>query len=224
MSEALDLEQDVLIALSDHGHRKRGGHGAIEPEVQAAFFLAVGAHVSRGVRLPERPMRDVAATVAALAGIAPPRDGFVPMLDGFNLLPDRGRACWPLPSRSAPTVTQHLEPRLLTRIGSSQTRFLLARRRPSFQLWNGWRSGARSEKRKFTALMKQRQMRRLAWAALPLLFMAGVSIIAYRGGVLRPRPRDLIPILTYVLLFLGMYFTLGYALLERSKRCLQFHR
>lgn len=213
MSEALDLEQDVLIALSDHGHRKRGGHGAIEPEVQAAFFLAVGAHVSRGVRLPERPMRDVAATVAALAGMAPPRDGLgVPMLDGFNLLPDRAARVL------APAFTQraHSDAALGAEIVDQDRKLTetLSAGKAAAIVPALERLAERSTQReaKFTALMKQRQMRRLAWAALPLLFMAGVSIIAYRGGVLRPRPRDLIPILTYVLLFLGMYFTLGYAL------------
>jgi len=213
LSEALDLEQDVLIALSDHGHRQRGGHGAVEPEVQTAFFLAVGAHVRRGIRLPERPMRDIAATVAAFAGIAPPRDGLgVPMLDALDVKPDMAARVL------APAFAQraHSDAVLGAEIVDQDRKLAdtlpageAAAIAPALE-----RLAQRSAQRdaKIAASMKQRQTRRLAWAALPILLMTGASIIAYRGGALRPKPRDLIPILTYFLLFFATYFAAGYSL------------
>jgi hypothetical protein len=70
----MDLSRETLIVLADHGHRDRGGHGGREPEVTGAYFLAVGAGVRHGVRLPEAPMRDLAPTLARLLGLPPPRD------------------------------------------------------------------------------------------------------------------------------------------------------
>lgn len=78
----LDPERDVLLAMSDHGHRGDGGHGGVEAPVQRAFFLAWGAAIRRGVELPERPLRDVASTVSALLGVHTPSSNMgVPMLD-----------------------------------------------------------------------------------------------------------------------------------------------
>jgi hypothetical protein len=70
---ALDPERDVLVALSDHGHRARGGHGGDEPSVRRAFLVARGAGIEPGAR-GEARMRDVALPIARLAGIEPPRD------------------------------------------------------------------------------------------------------------------------------------------------------
>lgn len=70
---ALDPERDVLVALSDHGHRARGGHGGDEPAVRRAFLVARGAGIEPGTYAEAR-MRDVALLIARLAGIEPPRD------------------------------------------------------------------------------------------------------------------------------------------------------
>lgn len=78
----LDRERDVLVAVSDHGHRADAGHGGVEPDVQRAFFLAWGASIQRGVVLPERPLRDVASTVSVLVGAHSPSSNMgAPMLD-----------------------------------------------------------------------------------------------------------------------------------------------
>jgi hypothetical protein len=83
---ALDLEQDTLVVLSDHGHLPEGGHGGDEPVVSHAFFLGVGGLFRRGVELGERPMRDVAATLAVLGGLRVPSSNLgLPMLDALAL-------------------------------------------------------------------------------------------------------------------------------------------
>jgi hypothetical protein len=78
----LDFNEDTLIVLSDHGHRPAGGHGGIEPEAESAFLLARGPLLRQGVEIDERPMRDVASTLAVLAGVHVPTTNLGrPMLD-----------------------------------------------------------------------------------------------------------------------------------------------
>jgi hypothetical protein len=89
----LDLAQDTMMVVSDHGHRRAGGHGGVEGEVLRAWFFAAGPQVRRGVELPPRPMRDVAATVAVIAGIAAPASNTGrPMLDALTLREDERAA------------------------------------------------------------------------------------------------------------------------------------
>ncbi len=70
-ASGLDLSRDVLLAVSDHGHLADGGHGGVEPEIRRAYFAAIGAGIAPGERA-SRPLGDVAATIAMLAGIATP--------------------------------------------------------------------------------------------------------------------------------------------------------
>ncbi len=82
----LDLREDALVVVSDHGHLPEGGHGGDEREVRRAVFLGVGAIFRRGVELGERPMRDVASTLAVLAGVRAPSSSLgLPMLDALDL-------------------------------------------------------------------------------------------------------------------------------------------
>lgn len=83
---SLDLEQDTLLVVSDHGHLAKGGHGGVEPEIMSAFLLTVGGFVRSGVELGERPMRDVASTLSVLAGVRVPSSNLGrPMLDMLKL-------------------------------------------------------------------------------------------------------------------------------------------
>ncbi len=85
-ADTLDLEQDSLVVVSDHGHLPEGGHGGDEPGVSHAFFLGIGGLFRRGVELGERPMRDVASTLSLLGGLRPPSSNLgLPMLDAFGL-------------------------------------------------------------------------------------------------------------------------------------------
>lgn len=91
---SLDLSEDALIVISDHGHIPSGGHGGAEPEVRHALFLAAGRPFRAGVALGERPMRDVAATLALALGLRAPSSGLgLPMMDALALpAPDAARA------------------------------------------------------------------------------------------------------------------------------------
>ena len=64
---ALDLSQDTVIVLSDHGQIDRGGHGGPELITLREPFVMVGAGVKPG-SYPDIQMVDVAPTIAALLG------------------------------------------------------------------------------------------------------------------------------------------------------------
>ncbi|MCI0518835.1 MAG: alkaline phosphatase family protein [Chloroflexi bacterium] len=63
----LDLTQDTLLVLSDHGQIDAGGHGGPERSVVTEPFIFAGAGVRQG-EYPDLQMVDVAPTMAALLG------------------------------------------------------------------------------------------------------------------------------------------------------------
>jgi hypothetical protein len=63
----LDLKQDTVIVLSDHGQIDIGGHGGTEPVTLTEPFVAVGAGIIPGTE-SEVEMADVAPTLAILLG------------------------------------------------------------------------------------------------------------------------------------------------------------
>jgi hypothetical protein len=67
----LDLSQDSLLVLSDHGHIDAGGHGGQEPVVLREPFVLIGASVRPG-HYVDLNMVDVAPTLAALLGTSLP--------------------------------------------------------------------------------------------------------------------------------------------------------
>jgi hypothetical protein len=67
----LDLDQDTVLVLSDHGQIDRGGHGGPEPVVLTEPFVLAGAGVRPGAYSDIR-MVDVAPTLAALLGTSLP--------------------------------------------------------------------------------------------------------------------------------------------------------
>ena len=84
----LDPRRDSLLVVSDHGHLARGGHGGAEPDVRRAWLVASGPDLRRGVTLGARPLRDVSATAAVLAGLSTPGCNLGrPMLDLLELPP-----------------------------------------------------------------------------------------------------------------------------------------
>jgi hypothetical protein len=85
----MDLGQDALVVVSDHGHRPAGGHGGVERESLRACFFAAGPGLRRGAELSPRPMRDVASTLAVLGGLAVPSGNTGrPMLDLLDAADD----------------------------------------------------------------------------------------------------------------------------------------
>jgi hypothetical protein len=69
--ERLDLEKDVLIVTSDHGHVDIGGHGGWEQPVLSVPLVMVGKAIRHGA-YTERLQADIAPTVAALLGLPIP--------------------------------------------------------------------------------------------------------------------------------------------------------
>lgn len=67
IASRLDLTQDTLLVVSDHGHISSGGHGGDEPEVLTEPFVLVGAGIIPG-EYGNVQMVDVAPTIAALLG------------------------------------------------------------------------------------------------------------------------------------------------------------
>jgi len=67
ISASLDLTQDTLLVVSDHGQIDRGGHGGDEPVVLTEPFVLAGAGVLPG-RYADIYMVDVSPTLAALLG------------------------------------------------------------------------------------------------------------------------------------------------------------
>ncbi|MCX5745203.1 MAG: alkaline phosphatase family protein [Proteobacteria bacterium] len=90
----IDLTLDAVVITSDHGHTDRGGHGGIEPEVVAVPLILAGAGVRPGAgstTAPGAQLIDVAPTVAALLGIAPPGHGLGRTLVELLALDDTAR-------------------------------------------------------------------------------------------------------------------------------------
>jgi hypothetical protein len=75
----LDLSQDAVVVVADHGHTGRGGHGGVEPEVLAVPLVLAGAGVRAGATVAtaagDARLIDVAPTVAALLGVPAPGHG-----------------------------------------------------------------------------------------------------------------------------------------------------
>jgi hypothetical protein len=69
----IDWSRDAVIVTADHGHVAPGGHGGREREVSHVPLILAGAGVVPGHRPNDARLVDVAPTIAALLGIAAPR-------------------------------------------------------------------------------------------------------------------------------------------------------
>jgi Type I phosphodiesterase / nucleotide pyrophosphatase len=67
IATAMNLRQDTLIVLSDHGHINQGGHGGQDAIILMEPFIMAGNGVEPGI-YNDIQMVDVAPTVAALLG------------------------------------------------------------------------------------------------------------------------------------------------------------
>ncbi|MBP8807068.1 MAG: alkaline phosphatase family protein [Kofleriaceae bacterium] len=72
---ALDLTQDAVVVVADHGHTDSGGHGGTEPEVMTVPLVAAGAGIQVGATPQAARLIDVAPTVATLLGMPAPGHG-----------------------------------------------------------------------------------------------------------------------------------------------------
>ncbi|MBS1118850.1 MAG: type phosphodiesterase/nucleotide pyrophosphatase [Deltaproteobacteria bacterium] len=71
----VDLTQDTIIVLADHGHTDPGGHGGTEPEVLSVPLILAGAGIDVHGSAYDARLIDVAPTIAALLGIPAPGHG-----------------------------------------------------------------------------------------------------------------------------------------------------
>jgi hypothetical protein len=69
---AVDLSQDLVVIVSDHGHLARGGHGGSETSVRRLFLVAAGAGIAEQPRTGEMDQKDLAPSLALLLGLPPP--------------------------------------------------------------------------------------------------------------------------------------------------------
>ncbi|PKN57021.1 MAG: hypothetical protein CVU56_13105 [Deltaproteobacteria bacterium HGW-Deltaproteobacteria-14] len=105
----LDPAHDTLFVTSDHGHIDRGGHGGPEQVVIETPLFVVGAGASSVREGCHGPNTDLAATIAALLGLPPPKASL-------------GRVIWPVldPARvdmeSAVARTSRQQGALLSRL------------------------------------------------------------------------------------------------------------
>ncbi len=88
----VDLTQDAIVVVADHGHTGRGGHGGTEPEVLTVPFILAGAGIDPSGRADDARLIDVAPTVAALLGIPAPGHGLGRTLTKLLALPADARA------------------------------------------------------------------------------------------------------------------------------------
>jgi hypothetical protein len=85
----LDLKQDTVIVLSDHGQIDIGGHGGTEPVALTEPFVAAGAGIIPGAE-SEVEMVDVAPTLAVLLGTnIPASSQGRPLFEFLDITPER---------------------------------------------------------------------------------------------------------------------------------------
>jgi hypothetical protein len=65
--ESVDLSQDAILVISDHGHILMGGHGGADPDILVQPFVLAGKNIVPG-DYGDVDMVDVASTLAVLMG------------------------------------------------------------------------------------------------------------------------------------------------------------
>ncbi len=88
----VDLAQDTIVVLADHGHTRRGGHGGTEPEVMSVPLILAGAGIDPRGSADDARLIDVAPTISALLGMAAPGHGLGKTLTHVLALEPAARA------------------------------------------------------------------------------------------------------------------------------------
>jgi hypothetical protein len=87
LAAEIDLEHNVLVVTSDHGHTSRGGHGGGEADVLSVPVVLAGGPVRAGSQGQCRQV-DLAPTLALLLGVPIPASSQGrPLLDHLDLDP-----------------------------------------------------------------------------------------------------------------------------------------
>lgn len=204
IAACLDLRQDVLFVVSEHGHLARGGHGGGEEEARRALFLAVGARVRGSSRLALRPMVDAAPTVALWLGLTPPRAAQGrPMLDLLDATPHEA-ARWLAPGFLLRAARESLDARwfgLGARLSLGEKEALV-QAEVLLGAWSVRRDVGRA------AEAERRAWARLWWGLPLLLGVVALWGAFWRAG-LRASWRDGLPALVYAASFVVLYLATG---------------
>jgi hypothetical protein len=70
--KGVDLTQETVLIVADHGHTDWGGHGGLERQAVEVPLVMVGAGVRPGGVVEDALLQDVAPTIARLLGVPPP--------------------------------------------------------------------------------------------------------------------------------------------------------
>ena len=82
----VNLQQDTVIVLADHGMLDRGFHAGVERGVMEVPLVLAGAGVRAGTEVNMVPLGSVAPTLAALLGVPAPGHALAPaLLDALAL-------------------------------------------------------------------------------------------------------------------------------------------
>jgi hypothetical protein len=80
------LNKTLLVILNDHGFKRGGHHGGLEPEVRRVFTLFIGPHVKPGFYETPFTQYDVTPTISMLMGWRIPIVSIGrPLTEGFNI-------------------------------------------------------------------------------------------------------------------------------------------
>ena len=102
----MNLAEDTLLVVSDHGQIERGGHGGNEPVTLVEPFVLVGAGVKPG-QYADVQMVDVAPTLAVLLGTNLPASGEGrPLLEMLSVNQETQVAVEPLYASQQKAVAQ----------------------------------------------------------------------------------------------------------------------
>lgn len=93
LRERGELESTLIVVTADHGQVSSGGHPALNPESWAVPLVFAGPGVARGRVLEQAEQIDIAPTICACMGLAPPAAG-----------PAAGRAIAGVSPGSAPSA------------------------------------------------------------------------------------------------------------------------
>ena len=104
----VDLAQDAIVVVADHGHTGKGGHGGVEPEVLSVPLILAGAGIDKTGTADDPHLIDIAPTVAALLGIPAPGHGLGKTLTHVLALDGAARARLEAADAARLLTTEHV--------------------------------------------------------------------------------------------------------------------
>jgi hypothetical protein len=188
----MDLSQDTLLVLSDHGHIDAGGHGGHDPVTLVEPFVLVGRGILPG-KYADIQMVDIAPTLTTLLGAS-------------QLASAQGRPLLEMLALSA--IEKNA---ILNLLHSQQTRLLFHYTQAIHSPVDPFGPGS-DPVGAGQALLEQARTNRLNQERLPRLILATFLVLVPLAWLLRHPARQRIWLLISALLFLAL-FHLGYAII-----------